>query len=254
MKLALKHRRFVGFLPVMLVIFILLLGLMGRRHYSRPVPVQTPLAAAAVAPVQAATTTNPASVPAGTSAKPMKPAILAERPFPVACESSNNVWTRADGKDTNVIRWLAHNPLEFARMVEENPRIYRRQLVYLKKTAAAVLEDAKLTGRPVRQLLLPGLDGQELSFQITQDESQGSSRQGMMSGYLAGNPDSRVTFAFMDGREAYTVLSPKDYLYLVGEPREPGQVIVKAVDPNTYGVGPADAGDDFIRTGSPVNR
>ena len=172
------------------------------------------------------------------------PTGFPEHPFSVGYESTNTQWTTADGKDTNTIRQLAHNPLEFARMVEENPRIFRRQLVYLKKTAAAVFEEAKLTGLPVRQLTLPGLDGQELPFEITKDDSRGSSRQGMMSGHLAGNPDSLVTFAFQDGREAYTVLSPKDYIYIVGEPHEPGQVIVKAIDPNTYGVGPLEDAAD----------
>lgn len=213
-------------------------------------PNQPPLTTSSPHPAA----TNLANTPSGTPMARPIPSGFQEHPFPVGYESTNSQWTTADGKDTNIIRQLAHNPLEYARMVEENPRIFRRQLVYLKKTAAAVLEDAKLTGTPVKQLTLPGLDGRELQFEITQDDSQGSSRQGMMSGHLAGNPNSRVTFAFQDGREAYTVLSPDDYIYLVGEPREPGQIIVKAIDPNTYGVGPAEAGDDFIKTGQPVGK
>ena len=171
------------------------------------------------------------------------------RPFPVAYESSNVQWTLADGKDTNVIRQLAHNPLEYARMVEENPRIFRRELVYLKKTAAAVFEQAKFTGVPVHELTLPGVDGQELQFEIVKADNQGSSRQGMFSGHLVGNPDSSVTLAFQDGREGFTIISPKDNIYVVGEPREDGQVIVKAIDPNTYGLGPEDA-SDAIKTDS----
>lgn len=170
------------------------------------------------------------------------------RPFSVAYESSNVQWTLADGKDTNIIRQLAHNPLEFDRMVEENSRIFKRQLIYLKETAAAVFEQAKLTGQPVQQLMLPGVDGQELKFEIVKSQTQ-SSRQGMFSGHLAGNNDSMVTLAYMDGREAFTILSPKENIFVVGEPREDGQVIVKAIDPNTYGVGPAEK-DDTIKTGS----
>lgn len=166
-----------------------------------------------------------------------------ERPFPAAYESPNFQWTLADGKDTNVIRQLAHNPLEYARMVEENPRIFRRELVYLKETAAAAFEEARLTGKPVQQLTLPGADGQELQFEIVKSSSDGSSRQGMFSGHLVGNVDSLVTLAFQDGREAFTVLSPKENIFVVGEPREPGQVIVKAIDPNTYGAGPEEADD-----------
>lgn len=170
-----------------------------------------------------------------------------ERPFPAAYESPRNGWTLADGRDTNVIRQLAHNHLEYDRMVEENPRILRRQLVYLKETAASVFEQAKLTGRPVRQLTLPSLDGQELQFEIAKSQSSGgSSRQGMFSGHLANDANSLVTLAFMDGREAFTVLSPQENIFVVGEPREDGQVIVKQIDPNTYGQGPEQAANDGI--------
>jgi hypothetical protein len=172
-----------------------------------------------------------------------------KRPFPVAYESAKIQWTMADGKDTNVIRQLAHNPLEFDRMVEENSRIFRRQLVYLKETAAAVFEQAKLTGAPVKELTLPGADGQELQFEIAKSDGQGSSRQGMFSGHLAGDPESLVTLAFQDGREAFTVLSTKEKIFVVGEPREDGEVIVKAIDPNKYGQGPQDA-DDVVRVDS----
>jgi hypothetical protein len=181
----------------------------------------------------------------------MKPGVLPnwtnfqEHPFPAAYASTNFQWTLADGKDTNVIRQLAHNHLEYDRMVEENSRIFRRQLVYLKDTAAADFEQAKLTGQPVQQLTLPGVDGQELQFQIVKSQfNNGSSRQGMFSGHLVGNVNSLVSLAFQDGREAYTVLSPSDNIFVVGEPRENNQVIVKAIDPNTYGVGPAETGAD----------
>ena len=234
-----------------LVLLVLVLALGGFLVWHGPeAPDHPPLTTPPPHPAATSLESSPAVTP---MLRPI-PSGFQERPFPGGFESTNSQWTTADGKDTNCIRLLAHNPLEYARMVEENPRIFRRQLVYLKKTAAAVLEDAKLTGVPVKQLTLPGLDGQELQFEITQDDSHGSSRQGMMSGHLAGNPNSRVTFAFQDGREAYTILSPDDYIYLVGEPREPGQVIVKAIDPNTYGVGPAEAGDDFIKTGQPVGK
>ena len=46
-----------------------------------------------------------------------------------------------------------------------------------------------------------------------------------------------VTLAFKGGREAFTVLSPEDDLYLQADPREPGELIVKRIDPDTYVVG-----------------
>lgn len=176
------------------------------------------------------------------------------RPLPVGIESTNNQWALADGKDTNIIRQLAHNPLEYARMVDENARIFRRQLVYLKETTASVFEQAKLTGASVTQLTLPALDGQELTFEIARREGGDSSRQGRFSGHLASNPDSLVTMAFEDGREAFTILSPRDNVFVVAEPRENGQVIVKAIDPNTYGVGPAPGDADDIVKPSPANK
>jgi hypothetical protein len=213
------------------------------------------------APAQSAAGVTSPPAPTGMNGARKSPATPAAvlpnwpgfqaRPFPAAYQSAEFQWTLADGKDTNVIRELAHNRLEYDRMVEENPRIFRRELVYLKQTASSVFEQAKLTGKPVSELTLPGVDGQELQFQIVQRDGNGSSRRGTFSGHLVGDLNSMVTMAFMDGREAFTVLAPGQSIFVVGEPREDGQVIVKAIDPNTYGMGPAENADDTIKTGPP---
>ena len=202
--------------------------------------------AASARPVAGSNSTVPSALELARRGALLNYPDFQTRPLPVGYESAKTQWTLADGKDTNIIKQLADNPLEYDRMVEENARIFRRQLVYVKETPAAVFEQAKLTGAPVRQLTLPGVDGQELQFDIVKSEGNGSSRQGMFSGHLAGNVDSLVTLAFVDGRVAYTVLSPKDNVFVVGEPREDGQVIVKAIDPNTYGLGPEDAADHVV--------
>jgi hypothetical protein len=44
-----------------------------------------------------------------------------------------------------------------------------------------------------------------------------------------------VTAAFINDREAFTVNSPQDQIYLVGEAREPGEIVVKSINPATYG-------------------
>ncbi|HEU5397269.1 MAG TPA: hypothetical protein VFV81_08875 [Verrucomicrobiae bacterium] len=226
-----------------LVLLMAIAAIVARLGVRWPTPAQLtkPSTAAATASPPATAAQTPMMAANQTAGSGTKGGFQL-RPFPVAYESPHFEWTLANGMDTNVIRELAHNDLEYARMVEENPRIFRRRLVYLKQTAAAVFEQAKLTGSAVQQLTLPGID-QELRFQIVKGDPGGSSRRGMFSGHLAGNPDSLVTLAFQDGREAFTVLSPKDNLYIVGEPREDGQVIVKAIDPNTYGVGPEAAQD-----------
>jgi hypothetical protein len=238
---------------VAFILFVVGAGLLAVWTLHRESPKEN-TQPATQASVVATSSNSPVQAPA--AAKPVAPVAkvlpnypdFQSKPLPVAYESSKVQWTLADGKDTNVIRQLAHNPLEYARMVEENPRIFRRQLVYLKETAASVFEQAKLTGVPVQQLTLPGMDGQELPFEIVKSQGgNGSSRQGMFSGHLVGNPDSLVTLVFMDGREAFTVLSPKENIYVVGEPREDGQVIVKAIDPSTYGQGPEEQGNDFVK-------
>jgi hypothetical protein len=122
-------------------------------------------------------------------------------------------------------------------MVEENSRVIRRQLVYAKDTAAALIERAKLTGEPIRRLTLPGLDGQEVQFEIAKADLSPSGQQGTFTGHVAGWGDSMVTFAFKGGREAFTVMSPSEGLFLQGDPHEPGDLIVKSFDPDTYVLG-----------------
>jgi hypothetical protein len=199
---------------------------------------------------QPARTGDPAGkIAAATNAGPVRPsaselsrrqalfASFQKHPFAVAKAGGAFDWTAEDGKSPAVIRQLAHNELEFERMAEESARIYRRQLVYVKTTPDMLIQQSKLFGEPVKQLTLPGLDGQEVSFEIAATDLSASGQAGTFSGHVAGRPDSMVTLAFKGGRMAFTVLSPSDQLYLVGEPREPGEVIVKSINPDTYVVG-----------------
>ncbi len=143
----------------------------------------------------------------------------------------------ADGKDLATIRQWAHNEAEVQRMLAENDRIHRRQLVVLKETAAAIVEQNRLTGGPIRELTLPGLDGQEIRFEVKNADIEPSGLRGMFYGHVSGKPDSLVTLAFYKSRQAYTILSPADDLYLDVEPHDDGDVIVKSIDPDKYGSG-----------------
>jgi hypothetical protein len=167
------------------------------------------------------------------------------RPFAVVKETARHQWTDENGRDTNIIRQLAHNELEYQRMVDENARIKRRQLVYRNDTAATVMQRARLSGGPVKQLTLPGFDGQELQFEIQRADLEPSKQSGTFTGQLAGKPGSMVTLAFKFGREAFTVLSPDDGTYLQAHPREPGELIITSFDPDTYQPVP---GGEPIRT------
>ncbi|HLP77970.1 MAG TPA: hypothetical protein VK327_13755, partial [Candidatus Paceibacterota bacterium] len=85
---------------------------------------------------------NPPSASFGTAESPkasrnsnaVNYAGFEKRPFAVTRESGLHQWTDADGKDSANIRKLAHNELEYDRMLAENATIYRRQLVYRKQT------------------------------------------------------------------------------------------------------------------------
>ncbi len=223
------------------MIIILLVGFglavifgLATRHLVLP-PI--PFVATKSQPILAATNLPPPPVAPKPTAAVAGLTNLPDfqmRPFPVAQESANHQWTVADGKDTNVIRQLAHNPLEYERMVEENDRIQRRQLVYRKDTAAAVLQRARASGEPVKQLTLPGLDGQELQVAFDRADLAPSWQAGTFTGQLPNRPNSMVTLAFKFGRESFTVVSPDDGLYLQAWPREPGQVIITSFDPDVY--------------------
>jgi hypothetical protein len=176
----------------------------------------------------------PTTLPVATPPSAKTPDTFRRHPFPVARESANYQWTADDGKSPDVIRKLAHNEMEEKRMLAENPRIKRRQLVYIKQPVSALMEQSKLTGEKLKSLVLPGLDGQELQFEITGADLAPSGQIGTFTGHLAGRPQSSVSLAYRFGRQAFTVLSPEDGNNFDAEPREPGEVIVKSIDPATY--------------------
>jgi len=156
------------------------------------------------------------------------------RPLQVARQSLYFEWTADNAMDTNVLRQIAHNELEYQRLVEENARIIRRQLVYRKETIDTIIQRHRTVGMPVNQLMVPGLDGQEFVIEVAEAELHPSGLEGALAGRLMGCPDSIVTLAFKCGRESFTVIAPSAGVYLQGDPREPGEVIVKSIDPATY--------------------
>jgi hypothetical protein len=159
---------------------------------------------------------------------------VALRPLPVSRSSGSHQWTEGDATSPDVIEKIAHNPDEFVRLVEENDRIQRRQLIYRAEPAWELVERARATGEPVRSLTLPGLDGQEVNVEVTSVDLDPSGLSGTFSGHVAGNRKSLVTLAFIRGREAFTVVSPDDGVFLQGHPREPGEILVASFDPDQY--------------------
>lgn len=179
-------------------------------------------------PVSRMETPGTPGTPAGA------PESVAMRPLPVATSSPTHDWTQGDAMELKVIERIAHNPDEIIKMVEENDRIKRRQLVYRNQTAAKLVQKSRLSGEPLKRFTLPGLDGQELQVEIVSADLAPSGQTGSFHGHLTGKPASMVTLAFEFGVEAFTVLSPDDGLYLQADPREPGELIVKSIDPVSY--------------------
>jgi hypothetical protein len=158
-------------------------------------------------------------------------------PFAAAASNSVYAWTAEDGKDTNIIRQLAHNELEYQRMVKENDTIYRRQLVYHPEGFTLLAQQAVQSGQGIQELTLPGLDGQALPVTVTKTDFESGGDRGLFYGKLPGQTDSLVTVAFIGSREAFTVVSPQNQIYLQGESREPGEIVVKQIDPQKYAAG-----------------
>lgn len=200
-----------------------------------PVPANNPVSITAV-PMLA---TNAASSPLASRLPVPAFSWFRPHPFPVSKSSGAFEWTEEDGKDTNVIRQLAHNELEYQRMVAENATIFRRQLVYHPEGFTLQAQQAAQSGQSIQQITLPGLDGQVLQVNVTKTDFESGGDKGLFYGKLPGEPDSMVTAAFINGREAFTVVSPQEHLYLQAEAREPGEIVVKSIDPKTYG-GAAD--------------
>lgn len=230
-----KHRR-----PTTILALLALAAITSMIYLQRSRPVVTPVEKVTTASItNTAVAAHSVAAPSPLELERRKTpyADFQKHPFAVVRENTDFGWTAEDGKNPDVIRKLAHNELEFERLAEESSRILRRQLVYCKDTIDAQIERAKLTGAPIQQLALPGLDGQEVNVQITRSELDPASLVGGLSGQITDRPGSMVTLAFKGGREAFTILSPADNLYLVGEPREPGELIVKSINPATYVAG-----------------
>lgn len=182
-------------------------------------------------PAVSASPKAPVVVPPEVAARGEAPVL---RPLPVAHGSETHEWTDGDATATEVIEKIAHNPEEFIRLVEENDRIQRRQLVYRKTPAWELVQQSRGAEQPIRTLVLPGLDGREIEVEVTGSDLSFSGLSGTFTGRVAGKPQSLVTLAFDRGREAFTVLSPEDGIYLQGHPREPGEIIVTRFLPDTY--------------------
>lgn len=173
------------------------------------------------------------------------------RPLPVTQKTIMHEWTAGDATTPAVIEKIAHNPDEFIRLVEENERIKRRQLVYRNETVPMLLDRARNSGEPLRSFTLPGLDGMEVEVEVTGTQLNQAANGGSVTGRVKGHFNSMVSVGFANGCESFNVLSPDEGIFLTADAREPGEVIVKEIDPNKYNP-PAGNTPDFIETSQPL--
>ena len=218
-------------LAVVVAVFLAWLGIhwRGRVAPAKPAP-------AASAP---ATSRNAVmAIPAPAVITPTPPSASAPgvtlRPLAVAKESATHAWTAEDGRAPEVIRRIAHNEWEERRLLEENPRITGRQLVYRKEPVFIAVERSRAAGENLRAFTLPGFDGREFAVEVMRADLEPSGLSGTLTGRLPGLGESVVTIAFKQGREAFTVISPEDGTFLQGHPREPGEIILSSFVPETY--------------------
>lgn len=224
-----------------------LLAWLGVRSRDRGAP--TSLAPASLPPTTShmAVTSHPAPAAPLIAQTPPSASTprVALRPLAVAKESAAHAWTAEDARSPEIIRKIAHNEWEERRLLEENPRITARRLVYRKEPVFIAVERARAAGENLRTFILPGFDGRELAVEVARADLDPSGLAGTLTGRLPGLGESLVTIAFKQGREAFTVISPEDGTFLQGHPREPGEIILSSFVPDDYLAVP---GGEPIRT------
>ncbi len=231
------------------VVAAALLAWLGVHWRGRSAPAKPAATAVAPAPQDKMQTgaTVPVTSPLIAQTPPSAPAPgVALRPLAVVKESAAHAWTAEDARAPEVVRKIAHNEWEERRLLEENPRITGRQLVYRKEPVFIAVERARAAGETLRAFTLPGFDGRELEVEVMRADLEASGLSGTLTGRLPGLGESLVTIAFKQGREAFTVVSPEDGTFLQGHPREPGEIILSSFVPDTYLSIP---GGEPIRTG-----
>ncbi len=218
MKLQIIPPRLVAGVAVCLALFamVMLSGRLASHRWKTPAPKQK-------------------AEPSAAAASTPSPDQVVLRPLPVTRSSAIHEWTEGDGMTPAIIEKIAHNPDEFIRMVEENERIKRRQLVYRKESLPMLLERGRsAAGQTLRSFTLPALDGREIEVEVKEIHEEPSLRGGSVIGRVKGRFDSMVSVGFVNGYESFNVFSPEDGLYLTADAREPGEVIVKEIDPDKY--------------------
>lgn len=185
---------------------------------------------------ESATQKNGTAAPLAPSQnkQPVFSATKIVRPLAISQKTNQHEWTEGDAMSEEVIQKISHNPDEFLRLMQENDRIIARQLVYRKETVPQLLERMRQSNQEPKELILPGLHGQEVTVEIQNINAESSLKSGTITGKVKGHLNSMVSLGFFDGCESFNIIDPEANLYLTADAREPGEVLVKHIDPIKY--------------------
>jgi hypothetical protein len=222
-------------LALFAIVFLTVLFVLSTKHRNQVEATLSPFGIPATAESlmpQPTSQTTPVAIPANARTFD----TFRKHPFVATKSSASDEWTSEDGRSPDVIRQLAHNELEVDRLMHENSQIKRRQLVYLNHPITRTIQEARALNQSVESFTLPGLDGQEYDVEVTLNNVHPEQMFGSLSGHLKDSPASFVSVGFANGYEAYDIISPNDGIYIVADAREPGEVMVKQIDPDKYQV------------------
>lgn len=82
---------------------------------------------------------------------------------------------------------------------------------------------------------MPGFDGSEWMIDVYKVDSVDGGAEGTIYGRLPSQPNSLVTLTFIGPAECFSLLSPDQDLYIQGDPREPGEIVLKKINPALMG-------------------
>ncbi len=149
------------------------------------------------------------------------------RPYNGVHQSGIFTWTAIDGKQPEIMKFLAKDPAMFKRLCEQNRYVTRRQLIYVNDDFHKISSEIYSGSR--KEVSLPGFDGEELAVIVDNVDLNISDNISAWDGHLANEPDSTVQ-ASSDGAELLHIevhLKGRQVRY---EARESDEWIIQEID------------------------
>lgn len=119
------------------------------------------------------------------------------RPYAAVHQAGHFEWTAIDGKQPEVIRFLATDPEMFKRLCQQNSYVTRRQFVYADEEFNQISQEIIQGNR--RSIELPSFDGERFSIIVENVDLELSDGISAWNGILEGHPDSTVQASTENG-------------------------------------------------------